>query len=788
MAKRARKQRKGSLSSAEPLPASPKCPLWQPVSAALLPLLLYVNTFGHTFALDDYVVFRDNKFVQQGISGIPDIMTQDTFRGFLDHDINLSGGRYRPLSLVTFAVEQELWGGPDSFKPQISHAINALLYALTCLLIYIVLRQLLLDMPQRDWLAWASVMLFAVHPTHTEAVSNIKGRDDILCFVLILTSFLLLLRAVDRKHWGWLAAAVGIYFASLFSKESAVTFLAVFPACLFCLRRGITAKQHAIYWLPFFISAAIFVVLRSEFAGSVGDRETTDVMLDPFAAMTSSEKFATIFLTLTRYLKLLVFPHPLSFDYSFNQIPAVGFANIEAIVGILAHLGLGVWALLALLRRKASGILPLYYLATLSIVSNLVFPIGAPMADRFLYMPSLAFSIGLATLCLGMIPRLPVPRLAGLAILGAICLAFGTRTVLRNPAWKDNWSLVNSDVRYAPNSARVHASLGEQRFHRYNEDPKTNAHLLELAKASYQQSLEINPRYLDSHLNLGILYGKTGDHANAERCFLAAFTLNQRDMRPLYDLSVARMKQSKYPLAVEGFRTVLQQQPDNLNARRKLADVLIMARQYEQAVTLLQPFLAQNPAHPKLWEALGRAYMKVDRVNDAIDAFQRGLQHGANSAALHSDLGAAYFKQKQWDDAERHLLQALELAPQLLTALNNLASVYLNASRPADAIKLYRRALSINPAYQAARSNLPTALFSQGRAHVADQQWAAALPLFQEVMTFLPDATESHFYIGQCHFHLGDKELARKSLQLYNQNHPPHPEAIRLLKELEPAK
>jgi len=71
--------------------------------------LLYGNTLTHDFALDDAIVITDNDFTKKGIRGIPDILTNDTFTGFFGVKKNLvSGGRYRPLSLVLFAIEYQL--------------------------------------------------------------------------------------------------------------------------------------------------------------------------------------------------------------------------------------------------------------------------------------------------------------------------------------------------------------------------------------------------------------------------------------------------------------------------------------------------------------------------------------------------------------------------------------------------------------------------------------------------------------------------------------------------------
>ena len=786
MARRARKKWRVSAEE-RPVGLDAATFRWQALSVFALGFLLYVNTLGHDFALDDYVVFRDNSYVKEGVAGIGKIMSQDTFRGFLEKEVALSGGRYRPLSLVTFALEQQLWGGPaeePTFRPERSHGINALLYAITCLALYACLLKLLHALPNRGWIAWLAAMLFAAHPSHTEAVANIKGRDDVLCFLLVLVSFWMLLQATDRAK-AWLAGSVAVYFLALFSKESAVTFLAIFPACLYCLR-GFRVSQLLKWTAPFLAVAIVFVLIRAVCAGSIGDRVSTDVMLDPFAAMTSTERYATIFLTLFRYLKLMVFPHPLSYDYSYNQIPAVDFLNVEALLSVVLHLALAGWAIWALGHKRAHGILPLYYLATLSIVSNLVFPIGAPMADRFLYMPSVAYCVGIAAWAVGAPPQVAVPRKVSFAVVGLLVVGYSVRTVVRNPVWKSNWTLVSSDVKRAPDSARANASYGEQMLRLYHEDRLANADYLKRAEQSYLKSLEINTRYLDSYVNLGLLYGKQGEHAKAAGCFGKAYELNRSDMRALYDLSVARSKLLEYDRAIAGFRTVIAHQPDNMNARTKLADTLLFAGKYAESATCFEELVETSPNNARFHEQLGRARLKAGAVEASIHAYKAAIELGSNTAGVYSDLGAATFRLVDYDAAEKYLTKALELDDSLQTALNNMAGVFLQTGRPGEAVRLYRKALALNPEYVAAAKNLPNALFERGRNLVAAQKWPESLPFFEEVAQLLPEAVEPHFYLGQCYFHLGRKDEAKRSLKIYDGAKPGEAEVVRLLQLLLP--
>ena len=96
--------------------------------------IIYANSLGNKYALDDKMTFWKNEFVQNGTSGIKDILTYDSMVGMFGKDTKeLEGGRYRPLSLITFAFEVEFFGtettntsAKEPFKgnPGISHFIN----------------------------------------------------------------------------------------------------------------------------------------------------------------------------------------------------------------------------------------------------------------------------------------------------------------------------------------------------------------------------------------------------------------------------------------------------------------------------------------------------------------------------------------------------------------------------------------------------------------------------------------------------------------------------------------
>ena len=104
--------------------------IWLAVISALVGFLLYANTIKHDYVLDDVGAITGNEYVMDGIKGIPKILSVGMW-----HFDNVNLGYYRPLSMITFAIENQFF--PKN--PHVSHLGNVLLYAITgfflCLLL-----------------------------------------------------------------------------------------------------------------------------------------------------------------------------------------------------------------------------------------------------------------------------------------------------------------------------------------------------------------------------------------------------------------------------------------------------------------------------------------------------------------------------------------------------------------------------------------------------------------------------------------------------------------------------
>ncbi|MGB4958169.1 MAG: hypothetical protein WBO36_01775, partial [Saprospiraceae bacterium] len=147
----------------------------------------------------------------------------------------------------------------------------------------------------------------------------------------------------------------------------------------------------------------------------------------------------------------------------------------------------------------------LFYLVTLSIVSNIVINLGTFMNERFIFMASLGFCILIAY---GLSEYLPSKFARGkevsIAIALSIVLGFAVKSYVRVPVWKDEIALNGAAVAVSPNSARANSFLSTAYFEKYRvaKELKEQTRLLDAAEKYAMKSLEIYPDYQNANLML----------------------------------------------------------------------------------------------------------------------------------------------------------------------------------------------------------------------------------------------------------------------------------------------
>ena len=464
--------------------------------------ILYWQSVNYEFVLDDKIVITDNAFVKKGIKGIPEIWNNDSMSGFLGKENDLlQGGRYRPLSLIVFAVVYDFWE-LNTFN---FHLLNIIFYVIACFALYYLLATLFeitenknqnLKLP-----LFFGVLLFAVHPVHTEAVANIKGLDEILAFLFGVITFLLLIKYHDQKNKFALLLASVSFILSLLAKESTLPLVLAIPASFYFFRNS-SLKVVIKYLLILGIPMLVYLAIRYQALGFLLNNEVkvTGIMNYPFDEATLNQKTGTILFTLLLYVKLLFFPHPLTHDYYPYHIKLISFFHPFSLLALAVMVFLVVVAVKGIKSRNKLAWIIFYFFTTISIVSNVLINVGAFMNERFLYVPSLGFAALVIWVFL-QVEKSNLYKNIWLGIVLIIALGFGFKSYFRIPVWENLKTLNTAAVKVSENSARANCFYGVSLYQELLTDSIQEEKLKKIIEAEkyINKSLQIYPNYSDAN-------------------------------------------------------------------------------------------------------------------------------------------------------------------------------------------------------------------------------------------------------------------------------------------------
>lgn len=588
-----KKTKKGSASV--PKPVSKRI---LQLIIAVLAFLLYSNTFSHQFTLDDEFYFLKHKAVAKGLSGIGDFFSKGSME---DYSGETGVQPYRPVTLLSFAL-QKSWSG---YKPGAAHATNVLLYAILCVVAFSLLCRLFRKM--NPVLAAGITLLFMVHPVHAEVVASIKSRDEILAALFGLGALLVYFGEGDQERsWARILVSTFLFGLSVFSKESAIALVLIFPLADVMLRKT-PVKKVILSCLPIAMMGGLYLLIRQSVVGGEYNAHQMTVLENIlFGAKSFAEQVGTRFEILWVYLRLLLFPLNLSWDYSYNQVPVMSIASPIAILSLLLHLALMLIAILNFRRRPEISFGILFYFIALFPVSNILLPIGTTVAERFLFLPSFGFAIaivaGIVAIAGISLESLNGSRQKPIAgILLVVCLVFAILTVNRSALWSSNQTLLEDGIKNAPLSARTHSALASEYRIQAEKSPmkQDRDRLFNQAASEYLESIRILPKYTFTLYNLGLTYQEMGDTVNAFRYYRATLNENPKHEYANNNLATLYQGQQKYDSALVCAQKALEMRPKSILYRQNVAIFNFYTGNYDKAESIAHEILQEDPSDQK---------------------------------------------------------------------------------------------------------------------------------------------------------------------------------------------
>lgn len=527
------------------------------LALGLVPLVLYLASLPGSF------LSLDENDVLQWLQGGP-----WDLRGFFLP--NFSHLYYRPLSALSIVGDYLLWGW-SAFG---FHLTNLVLHVINVLLVYVLTGQLL----GRSVLAFFAALVFAAHPIHVEAVSWVPARTDVLATLGVLAAVCVYIRYRQTNRIAFLVLSGFFYWCGLLSKEVAI----VFPLLVagyegIVATRGSTHRglEPVLRWgyLGFITGSYLWLRAIALVQGDKGVEKSLEAVATGLGLPVWN-----ILTALGFYVKKLLIPVPLNFAIIDIQQP------VYVMVGVAFIAATSVMVL----RRSREGFL-LWWVAASISPSLLVAASGmawTPLAERYLYLPSVGFSILFVTIS----HRLWIRRsghqawaMVTVASFVSTIIWFGVLTLHRSSQWEQPLEIWDDTIRKSPDfaSARNEYGIALMEAGRYGE-----------AKAQFEQAIALG--YTERPRQNLALIAKYGDHdtREAERLLRAELDQGVRSPR-LYirlagtQLALASEEPSRYETyvheAIRMYERARELDPSNHLMHYRIGQLLLTLGDYENA-------------------------------------------------------------------------------------------------------------------------------------------------------------------------------------------------------------
>ena len=542
-------------------------------AAFILPFVIvaicYLNALPNDLIFDDAPLVASNPAIRS-ITPIKFLnspyWTQQQYEGI-----------YRPFTIFSLSLDYAIWNrwAPGFRLTNLAiHGVNGFLVFLLCT-----------SLVGAGFVPIAAMLIYLVHPAHTEAVTSIIGRSELFSACFFLGAWLLFRKG--KPVW----SAV-LFALALLSKENALVLPAVLILDLWLTGDAWASRKKALRRLLFLVPVIVaYVALRLSVLGHFGIPVSAQYMS---GRLTYFERLMTSGRVFIKYLVLIFLPVNVAGDYDYNAIPIAGRTSWDAWLGLLLIAAIGLWALWYQRRNWFVSLGVLFAFITFAPASNWILPISVLMGERFLYLPLIGISIALA-FAFNSINDARLKKLASVgALVAAIVLCNAHDYTRRN-----SFTFYANMVQVVPNSAKARLGYGYALFQAGRNDEaalqleaglriipdypellstlaltKVYANNCNQAWPLLRRANQIDPNHADTHRRMGDCYLMEGKMKEAEAMYRMAIGSIPYPDAALYmnwarTLEAMGQKQS----ALAAYQQAASLDPSNERAKAKLREL-----------------------------------------------------------------------------------------------------------------------------------------------------------------------------------------------------------------------
>ncbi|XP_069485436.1 protein O-mannosyl-transferase TMTC3 [Ambystoma mexicanum] len=718
----------------------------------------YWNSLSCGFVFDDVSAILDNKDLHP-VTPLKNLFQNDFWGTPMSEE--RSHKSYRPLTVLTFRLNYLF----SELNAVLYHLLNLILHAVVCL-VFLKVCKLFLD----NHSSLIASLLFAVHPIHTEAVTGVVGRAELLSSIFLLAAFLFYTKSKgpdNRIVWTPIALAVLLVAVATLCKEQGITVVGIccvyevfiaqgytLPVLwhtaiqIFCGKGNVpySLLQTLLKLIVLMFSTLLLVVVRVQVIQSQLPVFTR--FDNPAAVSPTPARQLTFNYLLPVNAWLLLNPSALCCDWTMGTIPLVeSLLDLRNLATVAFFSCLGLLVIFSIWYPGDSSKTVLMALSLIALpfipASNLFFPVGFVVAERVLYVPSMGFCILVAHGWRKLASNSRLRKVAWVC-LTLVLFTHSLKTLLRNWDWESEYTLFMSALKVNKNNAKLWNNVGHALENEKN---------YERALKFFIQATHVQPDDIGAHMNVGRTYKNLNRSKEAEDSYLIAKSLMPQIIPgKKYAARVApnhlnvyinlanliRANESRLEEADQLYRQAISMRPDFKQAYISRGELLLKMNKPLKAKEAYLRALELDKQNADLWYNLAIVYIELKDPTEALQNFNNALNLNPkhklalfNSALLMQESGDPRLR----PDAKKRLLTYVEEEPLDANGYFNLGMLAMDEKRDKEAEMWMKKAIKLQAGFRSALFNLAL-LYSQ------TSQELMALPVLEELLLYFPDHTK----------------------------------------------
>lgn len=566
-------------------------------------------------------------------------------------------GHYHPLTWLSMAVDYSLGKG----SPVPFHATNILLHLLNTLLLFIFFSRL----TGNRTLAFATGILFGVHPMGVEAVAWVSERKTVLYVLFFILSMIYYLKYTGSRNKSHYLLALFFFVLSCLSKSMALVLPAVLVMTDYYQGRNIFSAKVILNKIPFLVisaGAGILAVMAQQSVMQEGHVQDFQYNIGWGAW------------SFLLYLVKMTVPVPLSAFYPYP--PDAAIDTLKIIAGFVSFLLFSALIIYFYLKKHRDMVF-----AMLFVMANLFFvlkffniPVSAYyMADRYAYLPVAGF--WMAAFALGF-RYLKNPALIIRYVLPVLAVIMVFLSHQRSGIWKNSITLWTDVIEKQDNATIAYLNRGNAYRDKKN---------FSLAIKDYTEAEKINPLYPSLYSNRGYAFYMNEQYKEAIKDFTLGISMGYAKHEMLFNRGLARYKLKDYKGAIEDFGSTIK--TDSL--------------------------------FPGVWNSMGNTYLDSGNDSMAIMCYSHSIRLEKNNAEPYYNRANIFAKTGKYNEAISDYNKAIEIAGFQSDYLVNRANTWYYLNEFEKAMEDFNLVISKNPKHTNARLNRGTLCLRMGKYQIA---------------------------------------------------------------------